>query len=152
MANQKLLEEVISRYWESLTPVVRKVHFHARDYAIQDFQITMEQFQVLRHIKRGVKSQAEIAEQLMVSRPAISQVIDLLVEKGLVTRVQSTSDRRYSVLELSLTGQELLTSIYNKNRQWMAEKMANLSDQDLQIVIQAIKLLNSSFHSEENMR
>ena len=148
MANQILLEEVINHYWDSLARVVRKVQFHARDYAIHDYNITLEQFHVLRHIKRGVKSQAEIAESLMISRPAVSQVIDLLVDKGLVTRIQSDTDRRYSVLELSPAGLELLTSIFSRNRQWMAEQMSGLSDEDLQTIIQSMRLLSSAFQPE----
>src|SRR5512138_1764909 len=99
MTSQKdLQEQTIDRFWETVPPVWNFVRTHLRGTATGKFDITVEQFHVLRFVRRGPNSMSELATAKNISRPAISQAVDVLVRKGLLTRVQSTTDRR--VVEL----------------------------------------------------
>ena len=66
-----------------------------------------------------VMSVGKIHEQLAtaknISRPAISQAVDVLVNKGLLTRMQSTKDRRYVDLALTDAGDNLLDTVSKKH-------------------------------------
>ncbi len=74
----------------------------------------MEQFHILRHIRRGLGSVSELAEVKQISRSAISQAVDLLVERGLICRLQNAQDRRNIPLELTEAGNSLLDTIWGE--------------------------------------
>ena len=110
----------------------------------------MEQFHVLRHIRKGAGSVSELAEVRQISRPAISQAVEGLVERGLISRRQDTVDRRHVHLTLTPEGNEMLNTIFQKNRAWMEEKMAALSPEELEKISHALSLLKATFDDSCN--
>ncbi|MEW5942059.1 MAG: helix-turn-helix domain-containing protein, partial [Chloroflexota bacterium] len=92
--SERLQNETIDRFWETVPHLWGNIRSHIRATATSNFDITVEQFHVLRFVRRGPGSMAELATAKNISRPAISQAVDVLVKKGLVTRVQSAQDRR----------------------------------------------------------
>jgi DNA-binding MarR family transcriptional regulator len=139
------LQETIEKFWETIPPVWGFVRGNARSNAVKDFNVTLIQFHILRHIRAGAHSVAELAERQQISRPAVSQAVDLLVEKGLVTRSQGLKDRRYVQVDLTGKGNEMLTDVFSKSRHWMAEKMAALTPDELQTITQALAILKTTF-------
>ena len=87
----------------------------------------------------------ELATAKNISRPAISQAVDLLVERGLICRLQNAQDRRNIPLELTEAGNSLLDTISEKNRAWMGEKMTGLNPEELEIIASAMELLDKTF-------
>ena len=144
------LQQAIDRFWESIPPVWRNVRLHVRSVAIHDFEISDDQLHLLRHIRRGKGCVSDLAEAQGISRPAISQAVDLLVHKGLITRTQGTTDRRYVQLELTSEGAALLDAVFGQTRQWMAEKMAGLKSEEIQMVTQAMEILQDTFVEKTN--
>lgn len=145
MASNDLLQQTIERFWDTVPPVWGRVRGNARCNAIQDFNLTLIQFHILRHIRRGIHSMGELAEKQQISRPAVSQAVEILVEKGLVVRQQDAQDRRYVQLELTENGTNLLEAVFRKNRRWMAEKMASLKQDELETIIAAMEILKRTF-------
>ena len=139
------LQQTISRFWETVPPVWNTVRSRLRSAATQQFDITVEQFHILRHIRSGSHSVSELADIGRISRPAISQAIDALVNKGLVSRRQSTGDRRYNRLELTREGSLLLDEIFGQARQWMMAKLSSLKADDLQAVMTGLLILKAAF-------
>lgn len=117
------------------------VEFNLRATLAENFDISVEQFHILRHIRKGLGSVSELAEARQISRPAVSQAVDILVEKGLVTRKQDLDDRRYVNLVLTQAGNELLNALFKKNRAWMA----GLSVDELLAVTSALNILKVVF-------
>ena len=150
MSENDLLQQAIEQFWDTVPPVWGRVRGNVRANAIQDFNLTLIQFHILRHIRCGKHTVAELAEQQQISRPAVSQAVDLLVEKGLVSRRQNTRDRRYVQIDLTESGSSLLGAVFSKNRRWMVEKMAALSPQELETVIQAMSILKNTFDPTED--
>ncbi len=149
MNDEELLRNTIERLWESIPPVWGKVRGNVRANAVEDLNVTLVQFHILRHIRQGAHSVGELAEMQQISRPAVSQAVELLVEKGLVFRKQESRDRRFIFLDLTETGNYMLNAIYNKNRLWMAEKMVSLSSEDLNAIIRAMAILKKAFVTSE---
>ncbi len=131
-------DQIIDRFWETVPPLWHQVRAHLRQVATQNYEITVEQFHVLRHIRRGEGSVSGLAAAKQISRPSISKSVDLLVHKGLVTRTPNTSDRRYVQLALTDAGNALLDGIFQDNRQWMRAKLSQIDPQDLQGILQAM--------------
>jgi len=134
----RLREQAIDRFWETVPPLWGTVRTHIRTEATTNFDITVEQFHILRHVRRGTGSVSELATAKNISRSAISQAVDLLVKKGLLTRVQSTQDRRFVELALTEAGNELLDKLFKETRGWMKERMSGLSAEELTTIASAM--------------
>lgn len=145
LISDKILHLAIDRFWEAFPSVWETIRGNIRTIATANFEITVEQFNILRHIRKGRGSVSELATVRQISRSAISQAVDVLVDKGLIVRQTKAEDRRYVTLALTKNGNDLLNAIFEKNRIWMMEKMASLSQEELNNVIQAMELLKKTF-------
>lgn len=137
----RLYDHAIDRFWETVPPLWNFVRSHIRATATTKFDITVEQFHVLRHVRRGMGSVSELATAKNISRPAISQAVDTLVNKGLLTRLQSTQDRRFVELRLTDEGNRLLDAVFEETREWMKERMSSLSAQEVETLAEAMQIM-----------
>ena len=142
---EELLQETIDRFWETIPPLWNRIRSNLRGTAAERFGISVEQFHILRHVNRGINSVSDLAVERCTSRPAISQVVDTLVNKGLLTRRQEADDRRYVKLALTVNGSTLLKGIFDSNRTWMLSKLDALSEAELGAAIQAMETLKKTF-------
>ena len=149
-ATGELLQQTIDRFWESFPPTWNRIRTNVRGIAVEKFGITVEQFHILRHIRKGHGSVSELAEAKGISRPAISQAVELLVGKGLVTRRQNAEDRRFVQLELTDEGSELLSAIFRENRIWMEQKLSILTPEQMAQIITALDVLKSAFDNRSS--
>lgn len=142
---EEQLQRTIDRFWETVPPTWNRIRGRIRTTAAENFDITVEQFHILRHIRKGIGTSSELAEAKQISRPAVSQAIDILVQKGLVTRRRSVNDRRRVKLELTESGEALLNAIFIKNRAWMKERLMLLGETDLACLYEGLRLLQETF-------
>lgn len=140
-ASDHLRNQAIDRFWETIPPLWGMIRTHIRAEATKKFDISVEQFHILRHVRRGTGSISELATAKNISRPAISQAVEVLVKKGLLTRVQSTQDRRFVELTLTDAGNKLLDTVFQETRGWMKERMSPLSLDELETVAKAMGAL-----------
>jgi DNA-binding MarR family transcriptional regulator len=137
----RIREQAIDRFWETVPPLWGSIRAHLRAQATAHFDVTVEQFQVLRYARRHSKSMSELAAAKRISRPAVSQAVEVLVKKGLLTRVEREQDRRYVGLALTKAGNELLDEVFNETRAWMRERMKVLDEDELEAVVKAMPAL-----------
>jgi DNA-binding MarR family transcriptional regulator len=133
--SSELLKHAVDVFWETYPPLWRMIQAHIREVAVEQFNISVEQFHILRHIRRGRNSVSELAEVRDISRPAISQSVDLLVTRGLIFRTTDLQDRRHIKLDLTADGNALLDAIFGNTRQWMVEKFDQLNADEIQAFI-----------------
>lgn len=138
-------QQAIDKFWEFLPPVWHTVKAHIRHEAAQNFGITVGHFHILRRIRHGTDSVSKLADDGHTSRPAISRSVDVLVNKGLVIRTQNPTDRRNVQLSLTDEGQSLMEVLSDNTRQWMAEKLAVLSEDELEAILVAGDALKRAF-------
>ena len=134
-------EIALDRFWETVPPLWSHVRAHVRQVATEEFAISVEQFQMLRLVRSGRGSVSELAVARNISRPAVSQAVDSLVNKGLLTRTPDTEDRRYTQLALTASGNAMLDAIFDDARDWMRPKLAALGERELENVIRAMDSL-----------
>jgi DNA-binding MarR family transcriptional regulator len=84
---------------------------------------------------------SELAAARNISRPAMSQAVEVLVKKGLLTRVHSMQDRRYVDLALTEAGNQLLDTVFQDTREWMKERMQGLSASNLEAILQGMDVM-----------
>ncbi len=145
ITTDEYLKQTIDQFWETVPMVWSLIRNHLRTTATEKFDISVEQFHVLRHIRRGLTSVCDIAEARQISRSAVSQAVDMLVEKGLITRAEEKGDRRFVHLALTPDGEDLLDQVFRENRAWMMEKMASIQAEDLGRITEGLVLLKAAF-------
>ena len=144
-ATEETLIQTIDQFWETVPTVWNLIRGNLRTIATEQYDISVEQFHILRHIRKGRTSVSELADVRQISRSAISQSAELLVEKGLITRRQEAGDRRFVHLALTPQGEELLNQVFRQNRAWMAENLASINPADLSLITRSLALLQSAF-------
>jgi len=94
--------------------------------------LTMRQMHVLISVARhpGLTSH-ELSDQLQVSPPTASGLIDRLADKGLVERTADPADRRVRRLNLSDEGRALLDSLQSRVDEFIAWALPLVSVDDL---------------------
>ena len=136
-----LMDESIQEFWNTIPPLWGSIRAHIHAFASARFNISVEQFHVLRFVRRGITTTGELAEAKNISRPAISQAVDNLVNRDLLTRTPSARDRRFIELALTPSGSELLDAVMMETRAWMKARMAALTDEELAGIVKAMQAL-----------
>jgi len=141
-----LIRGSIETFWQTVPPVWRNLKTYTHQTAMQNYQITMTQFSILREIHHGKTSVSQLAEAGHISRPAISRLVDILVRKGLISRLENPVDRRHVKLSLTTKGEQLLAGLFELTHQWMYEKLSLLNGEELTHIISGLELLRSAFN------
>lgn len=144
-SSEEIFEQTLDRFWETIPPMWAQIRNHIRTIAAENFGLSPEQFQILRHIQKGFHSASEIAAARHISRPAVSQASDALVEKGFIVRSEDPLDRRCVRLELTPAGSALLDSLFAQNRVWIAARLSTLQPEEIRAIYQALDALQSAF-------
>ncbi|MCX7037893.1 MAG: MarR family transcriptional regulator [Spirochaetes bacterium] len=143
------LPHTIDLFWETIPPIWNRVKKNIRCIINDRFDIGVEEFHILRHISKGLSSVSELASAKQISRSAVSQAVNVLVEKGLLARSQNTRDRRCQRLELTSNGSSLLQSVFRANRRWMARSLSTFSPEEIDQVNQAMRTVKRHFGKEK---
>jgi len=142
---ETLIQRSIDTFWHTFPSTWRSIHTYTHKIAVERYHITMAQFIILREIDCGKSSVSQLAEAGHISRPAISRLVDILVNKQMVTRVENPVDRRHVNLSLTAQGEWLLAELFKETHQWMETRMGTLSDEELDKLIQSLELLRETF-------
>ena len=116
-------------------------HHHLVRY-LRSADLSMAQFGTLMRLHHdehcGV---GDIANQMSISNAAASQLIDKLVQQGLVERTEDPADRRAKRLSITAAGQRLLDLSREARLAWTAEVVARLSPEQRAAVTAALQSL-----------
>lgn len=109
--------------------------------AIWDSQgLTVTQLRLLFHLyEREGMSNAELADAMYVTRPSISALLDRLERRGFIRREVSPDDRRGIRIFLEPAGREAVTSLRPAIRRYVAEIVAELSDEEAAAIAKAFE-------------
>ena len=104
--------------------------------------LSMSQLGALFHVHRmGHSGVTDLGEHLGVSSPAASQMLDRLVEQGLILRTEDPSDRRAKQIVLTDEGLRVLRETMPARQKWLFELADALSDSEKEAVTAALDLL-----------
>jgi len=80
-----------------------------------------------------------IGPKVHLTPGSISTAVDRLVEKGLVSRVESSEDRRVRVVSLTPKGKRLIAPIFRKHAAEIRKVFADANAKELQILESVLK-------------
>ncbi len=153
MDRQRLVDEVLM-----LLPVLgrglgRPEHAELKALARRgvpvDAQLSPGHVQVLIALGRGPHSIGGLAGTVGVSPPAASQLVDRLVEHGMVERRHAPEDRRVVLVDYVPGMQDVARRMMEGRRQRLEEAMSSLTDEEARAFLKGLKLLVESFEVAE---
>ena len=110
---------------------------------MKDQKVTPGQFGVLTLIEENPGlNQSGLASALGIERSTMVAVINMLEDRGLVSRKESPVDRRSYILSLTGRGSELLGIVNNKVRHHEAVITAVLDEQEKETLIRMLKKIS----------
>src|SRR5436853_4281071 len=80
-----------------------------------------------------------IGPKVHLTSGSISVAVDRLLEKGLVTRVESADDRRVRIVALTKSGKDLIVPIFRKHAAEIGKVFADANPKELQILEKVLK-------------
>ena len=95
---------------------------------LADCGLTLTQLGVMEALlHKGAMSQREIGRIVLTSPGNMTDLLEKLSNKGLVVRERSDTDRRAVLVDLSESGRALISKVFPRHAQDIAETMAVLS-------------------------
>ena len=108
--------------------------------------LSIPQFRVLNFLKTHHDvTLSEVSEFIGLTLPSMSKMVDGLVERGLISRRACVSDRRKIQLALSENGKELVESVYSYTQSSLSLKIAGLSVDEQDSILDAMRILQVVF-------
>ena len=87
----------------------------------------------------------KLAEELEVSPPAATQLVDRLAEHGMVRRRNDPSDRRVVLVDYVEGMHEVAGSIVAKRRRPLEAAMSKMTDDEAVAFVKGLRLVAESF-------
>ncbi|ADP85057.1 MarR family transcriptional regulator [Frankia sp. AgB1.8] len=104
--------------------------------------LTPTQIAVLATLERhGPMTLGEIATHERVQPPSMTRVISNLADSGLVARSAHPTDGRQVIAEVTEAGRALLEADRRRRDEWLAERLAELSDLEIAALRRAAPIL-----------
>lgn len=123
-----------------LRPVIARLARRMRQEAGGD--LTPTQTAALATISfHGPLTPSELATREKIQRPTATRVLALLEERALIERTADPADRRSSLVSSSAAGEALLADVRERKDAFLAERLDQLSPDDLAALDRAAEIL-----------
>ncbi|MGD0122598.1 MAG: MarR family transcriptional regulator [Candidatus Limnocylindrales bacterium] len=134
-------DEVAAGILETIPPSMRAIRAQMRSGRAAGMSVA--QFRLLVFVRRNPgTSLSTLADHLATSRPAASQLVERLVQAGLVTREQHAEERRRVELRLTDAGAAALAECDARTRAWLRERLAGLGEVELERIAATLRELH----------
>lgn len=97
---------------------------------------------VLRSLLPRPRRITELAAEERVTQPAITALVNRLVERGWVERTTDPTDRRAVLVTLTPAGEEAYTRLKAEYRALLQAEMASLDDDEIETLAMAVGILD----------
>jgi DNA-binding MarR family transcriptional regulator len=129
---------------EAVPPVMRVIRNEMRRQSKPE--LSVPQFRVLSYLNRQPgASLSAVADHIGLTRPAMSILVDGLVNRNLVARDTDPGDRRRLTLSLTRQGQSLYTAARGRTQARLAARLAALSPAERQALVATLEQLRGLF-------
>lgn len=84
---------------------------------------------------------SQISDDMSITNPAASQLVDKLVQSGLLERAEDPQDRRAKLVTISTQGREFIKNGIEQRYLWINELTETLSEEECKSIAQALTTL-----------
>ena len=136
-----------------LIDVITTRSMRERAHFVKASGLSMPQFGILMHLyysnNCGI---SHLGEHMDISAPAASQLVDRLVQHGLVERTEDPNDRRAKQLTLTPKGRELIETGLIARTRWVDELVRSLKPEDYDQVAATLSKLTEAVRELEQSK
>jgi DNA-binding MarR family transcriptional regulator len=128
------------------------VHRSMRDSTrfVKASGFSMPQFFLLMQVHhRAHCGISDLSEHLEITNAATSQLVDKLVQAGLLERAEDPHDRRAKQVSLTPAGEELVEKAIAERSRWVDDLATVLDAEERQKVAEALEILTEASHRLE---
>jgi DNA-binding MarR family transcriptional regulator len=113
---------------------------------LREYGLTLSQYNVLRILRGEDKPMPclDVAARMIQVAPAITRVVDQLLTLGLISKTQSTEDRRVFSIELKPAAIKLLSRLDQPVLDLHASLMEGVKKTDLKSLIQTLETVRAA--------
>jgi DNA-binding MarR family transcriptional regulator len=129
MKRAQLLQNILENFSRMKREMMVNAHTHQVPMGVTYSELIIIR-QVYDHSGAGVK---DIADNMCVSSSAVTQIVNKLIEKGLLIREDDVEDRRHLKLSLSENMKTEYEKIMKQQYEHMAQVFSSLTDEELEI-------------------
>ena len=98
---------------------------------VRSFGFTESQFDIIATLGNTAGMTCkELGEKTLITKGTLTGVLDRLITKGLIVRVQGDEDRRQFVVKLTDTGEQTFADIFPQVIQLGRQRFANYAEED----------------------
>ncbi len=107
--------------------------------------LSMPQFSIMMQLHyKGACGMSKVSEGFDITPAAASQLVDKLVQSGLLQRVEDPHDRRAKLLSLTDKGRDLVLQGIQERYRWVDELAGKLSAEERSQISEALNILTSA--------
>lgn len=143
----KSVNDCASALIDTIPQVMQQIRRHVRSSRGSDLSVL--QLRVLAFLAGAPGSPlSAVAEHVGLTLPSMSSQVSNLVERGLIHRATSATDRRYVTLMLTEEGHLLLDWVRQKAQENLAAELGHLTSEQRSQLMDAVALLRETFAME----
>jgi DNA-binding MarR family transcriptional regulator len=107
--------------------------------------LSMPQFGILMQLHyRKDCGVSDIGERFDITNAAASQLVDKLVQSGLIQRQEDPNDRRAKLLNLTAKGRELIQQDVEKRYRWVDQLTGKLTAEERAKIAEALSIMTQT--------
>lgn len=99
--------------------------------------------------RRGPMTPSEIAAIERVKRPTITRTLGCLEREGLIDRSEDPADKRSALIAINGAGRERLRRLRKRKNAYLARRMRDLSDEEVETLERAAEILERMREGEQ---
>jgi DNA-binding MarR family transcriptional regulator len=132
------------------TAIVRTARRLRQEAAAETSGLTPTSVAALATIERhGSMTPSEIATIERVKRPTITRTLGCLEREGLIDRTPDPDDRRSALVSVNAAGRERLRRLRKRKNAYLARRMRDLSDEEVETLERAAEILERMREGEQ---
>ncbi|MBF4694813.1 MarR family winged helix-turn-helix transcriptional regulator [Fusibacter ferrireducens] len=136
------MDERTVRIEENLRRVCYKIKKKGREI-LNDVDITPPQFEALQYlIYEQNLTIGELSSKMYLACSTVTDLLDRMERNELVKRVKDENDRRIVRIAVLDKGHNLLKSVMETRREYVAEIMAELSEETINGIDESFRIFN----------
>ncbi|NLW15947.1 MAG: MarR family transcriptional regulator [Erysipelothrix sp.] len=119
--------------------------------SLKDSVLTVNEFTVMEALstKKELVTQ-ELAGKILIPNSSLTYVLDILEEKGYLSRRKDENDRRRQIVSLTKEGQRVFDEIYAQHFEYMENIFSVLSDEEQETLTTLLKRVGKHAESQLN--
>lgn len=139
MKNSVQIKTALRRWME----IVMTRSMHDWVHYVKNSGISMPQFRLLMQLYYQETSCgiSQISDDMSITNAAASQLVDKMVQSGLLMRAEDPNDRRAKQVTISERGREFVKDGIEQRYLWVNELAENLSAEERESIVGALTIL-----------